>query len=71
MRRRWATDIGPQGTHAAGEASGGPAAQAGILILGEELGRRGYLQHCLLFDPPSPVAVATGATWGIWRYPRF
>ena len=39
------------------------------LILGEELGWRGYLQLRLFPRHPLRAAVATGLLWGVWHYP--
>jgi CAAX protease family protein len=39
------------------------------VILGEELGWRGYLQLRLFPDRPLAAALATGFIWGIWHYP--
>lgn len=39
------------------------------LILGEELGWRGYLQIRILPGRPVLAAVATGLIWGVWHYP--
>jgi membrane protease YdiL (CAAX protease family) len=39
------------------------------VVLGEELGWRGYLQLRLFPDRPLNAALATGFIWGIWHYP--
>ena len=39
------------------------------LVLGEELGWRGYLQLRLFPARPLAAALATGFLWGIWHYP--
>lgn len=39
------------------------------LILGEELGWRGYLQTRWFPGRPLAAAVATGLVWGVWHYP--
>lgn len=39
------------------------------LVLGEELGWRGYLQLRLFPGQPLAAALATGLIWGIWHYP--
>jgi uncharacterized protein len=39
------------------------------LVLGEELGWRGYLQLRLFPARPLAAALATGLIWGIWHYP--
>ncbi len=39
------------------------------LILGEELGWRGYLQLRLCPGRPVLAAVVTGLVWGVWHYP--
>ncbi|MDQ1674774.1 MAG: protease family protein [Nocardioidaceae bacterium] len=39
------------------------------LILGEELGWRGYLQVRLFPARPLAAALATGLIWGVWHYP--
>jgi membrane protease YdiL (CAAX protease family) len=39
------------------------------LVLGEELGWRGYLQLRLFPARPLAAALATGFIWGIWHYP--
>ena len=39
------------------------------VILGEELGWRGYLQLRLFPTRPLTSALATGFVWGIWHYP--
>jgi membrane protease YdiL (CAAX protease family) len=39
------------------------------IILGEELGWRGYLQLRLFPGRPCGAALATGFIWGIWHYP--
>ena len=39
------------------------------VVLGEELGWRGYLQLRLFPGRPVSAALATGLLWGIWHYP--
>jgi membrane protease YdiL (CAAX protease family) len=39
------------------------------VILGEELGWRGYLQVRIYPGHPLAAAVATGVIWGVWHYP--
>src|SRR3954452_24534371 len=39
------------------------------VVLGEELGWRGYLQLRLCPGRPVTAALATGFLWGIWHYP--
>jgi uncharacterized protein len=39
------------------------------VVLGEELGWRGYLQLRLFPARPLTAALATGFLWGIWHYP--
>jgi uncharacterized protein len=39
------------------------------VLLGEELGWRGYLQRRLDPERPLRAAVLTGLIWGIWHYP--
>ncbi len=39
------------------------------VILGEELGWRGYLQMRIYPGHPLAAAVATGVIWGVWHYP--
>ena len=39
------------------------------IVLGEELGWRGYLQLRLFPQDPVAAALATGFLWGIWHYP--
>ena len=39
------------------------------VLLGEELGWRGYLQVRLFADHPLLAAVVTGLIWGAWHYP--
>jgi membrane protease YdiL (CAAX protease family) len=39
------------------------------VVLGEELGWRGYLQLRLFPARPLAAALATGFVWGIWHYP--
>lgn len=39
------------------------------VVLGEELGWRGYLQLRLFPGRPVTAALATGFLWGIWHYP--
>jgi membrane protease YdiL (CAAX protease family) len=39
------------------------------LVLGEELGWRGYLQLRLFPAQPFLAALATGLIWGVWHYP--
>src|SRR4051794_11144668 len=39
------------------------------VVLGEELGWRGYLQLRLFPGRPVTAALATGCLWGIWHYP--
>lgn len=39
------------------------------IIMGEEIGWRGYLQVRLLADRPWRAAIATGVIWGVWHYP--
>jgi membrane protease YdiL (CAAX protease family) len=39
------------------------------VVLGEELGWRGYLQLRLFPGRPLTAALATGLLWGIWHYP--
>ena len=39
------------------------------VVLGEELGWRGYLQLRLFPARPLAAALATGFIWGIWHYP--
>lgn len=39
------------------------------VILGEELGWRGYLQMRVYPGRPLAAALATGVMWGVWHYP--
>ena len=39
------------------------------VILGEELGWRGYLQLRVCPGHPLPAALVTGVLWGVWHYP--
>ena len=39
------------------------------IILGEELGWRGYLQLRLFPERPRVAAVVVGVVWGVWHYP--
>jgi uncharacterized protein len=39
------------------------------LLLGEEIGWRGYLQVRILPGRPLLAALVTGVVWGVWHYP--